>query len=150
MVYALPALASNFDFLSKFVNTLSMHYPSRSHLTIIVNAPSWFPKVYGAISPLLREKTREKVRVIGDVSGKGKHVEANRATLRDMLGEDCDLSFLDSGDSESAEEVRGYEHRSRTIIRCTPHSNNLLTIHTIRSSSQRNFIKFAEGTSAHV
>ena len=57
---------SNFEFLSKFVNTLSMHYPSRSHLTIIVNAPSWFPKVYAAISPLLREKTREKVRVIGE------------------------------------------------------------------------------------
>ncbi|GMI30289.1 hypothetical protein TrCOL_g5531 [Triparma columacea] len=107
---------SNFDFLSKFVNTLSMHYPSRSHLTIIVNAPAWFPKVYGAISPLLREKTREKVRVIGDVSGKGKHVDANRAALRDMLGDDCDLSFLDSRGSESLEE--------------------------------RNFIQFAEGTSA--
>ena len=138
---------SNFDFLSKFVNTLSMHYPSRSHLTIIVNAPAWFPKVYGAISPLLREKTREKVRVIGDVSGKGKHVDANRAALRDMLGDDCDLSFLDSRGSESLEEVRT---DSKTKLIYDTFLHNLLTqfAQLISLLLQRNFIQFAEGTSA--
>lgn len=92
-----PLVALNpekFDFLTKFVTTLSQHYPQRSHLTIIVNAPSWFNKIYKLISPMLRVKTREKVRIIGSVVGTGKAVERNREELREMVGGEVDVEFL--------------------------------------------------------
>ncbi|GMH91085.1 hypothetical protein TrVE_jg5035 [Triparma verrucosa] len=83
-----------FDFLTKFVQTLSQHYPQRSYLTIIVNAPSWFNKIYKLIQPMLRVKTREKVRIIGNIVGDGKAVERNREELRELIGRDVDVEFL--------------------------------------------------------
>ncbi len=79
----------NARFLKQFVGTLSAHYPGRGHLTIIVNAPSFFNRIWAFISPVLRPATRAKVRIIGDLS-----VEGNRKEAEEILGAGVDLGAL--------------------------------------------------------
>ena len=51
-------------FLLKFVKTMSDHYPSRSHKTLILNCPSWINMIYKLVRPLLRESTKKKITLM--------------------------------------------------------------------------------------
>lgn len=69
------------SFVKHVVSTMSHHYPSRSHKTLLINAPRWFGALYGVVKPLLRESTRQKIEIC---SGGSKQDDA----LRRVLGED--------------------------------------------------------------
>jgi CRAL/TRIO domain len=70
------------SFLKIFVKTMDSHFPQRANLTLVVNAPKWFHLLYKLLSPLLRETTKEKIRIHSN----GK--EQDNA-LRQQLDDDC-------------------------------------------------------------
>ena len=70
------------SFVQHVVTTMSHHYPSRSHKTLLINAPRWFGGIYSVIKPILRESTRQKIEIY---SGGMTQDDA----LRRVLNEDC-------------------------------------------------------------
>jgi hypothetical protein len=50
-----------------FVTTMDAHFPQRSHRTFLINAPKWFGAMYKLLSPLLRESTKEKIKIYAKV-----------------------------------------------------------------------------------
>lgn len=69
-------------FLKKFVTTMDAHFPQRSHKTLILNSPKWFNMLYKLISPLLRETTKEKIKILS----KGKEQDK---VLKEQLGDEA-------------------------------------------------------------
>jgi hypothetical protein len=47
-----------------FCTTMDAHFPQRSHRTLLINAPKWFGAIYKLISPLLRESTKQKIKIL--------------------------------------------------------------------------------------
>jgi hypothetical protein len=50
-----------------FVTIMDAHFPQRSHRTFLINAPKWFGAMYKLLSPLLRESTKEKIKIYAKV-----------------------------------------------------------------------------------
>jgi hypothetical protein len=63
-----------------FCRTMDAHFPQRSHKTLLINSPSWFGAIYKLISPLLRESTKQKIKILS--TGKKQDEE-----LRTLLSE---------------------------------------------------------------
>jgi len=68
------------SFLKRFVKTMSEHYPTRSHRTLIINAPRWIQMVFKVVKPMMRESTRKKMIIM---NGGTEQDEA----LKEVLGE---------------------------------------------------------------
>ena len=60
-----------------FCTTMDAHFPTRSHKTLLINAPRWFNTIYKIISPLLRESTKQKISILS----KGKKQDEALKTL---------------------------------------------------------------------
>jgi hypothetical protein len=56
-------------FVKDFVQMMSANYPQRSYKTLLLNAPSWFGMLYKMLSPMLRESTKAKIKILSH----GKH-----------------------------------------------------------------------------
>lgn len=69
------------NFVKTFVAMIDAHYPTRAYKTYMINAPQWFSTLYKAISPILRETTKEKIVLY---SAGDKQDQA----LREALGEE--------------------------------------------------------------
>lgn len=68
-------------FVKRYANAMETHYPERSHMTLIINAPRWFGTIYRLISPFLRESTKERTNIFS----KGKKQEK---ALREIFGDE--------------------------------------------------------------
>lgn len=60
---SLNKIRKSVGFVKQFCATIDQHYPQRSHKTLIINVPKWFGVIYRAISPLLREATRQMIEL---------------------------------------------------------------------------------------
>lgn len=104
------------DFFVKFVRTMSDHYPSRSHKTLIINCPGWINMMYKLVKPLLRESTKQKITLLNGGKKQDK-------MLIEILGVDAvpkellnDPSLLEEGQTESTTTIEG-EIRSFVLAR---------------------------------
>lgn len=70
-----PTLFKTLMHVSKL---LRKHFPQRQYAIFVINAPSWWKKVYRVLAPLVSKSQRDKVRVI---VGKEKSLE----TLKQMI-----------------------------------------------------------------
>ncbi|CAB9518106.1 SEC14 cytosolic factor [Seminavis robusta] len=91
------------SFVKEFVVMQSVHYPQRAYKTLLVNAPSWFEKLYQFFTPMLRESTKAKIEILGRGSP-----ERQKQVLTEVLGEDL-LQYLPddmlgSSDDEESQE----------------------------------------------
>jgi len=68
---------------SLFLSTMDAHFPQRSYKTYLINAPKWFGALYKLASPLLRESTKEKIRILS----KGKEQDE----ILGQLLQDCPI-----------------------------------------------------------
>lgn len=48
--------------VQKFCSTMDAHFPTRSHKTLLINAPKWFGALYKIISPFYARAPRRKFR----------------------------------------------------------------------------------------
>ena len=53
------------EFLKNASRTMQNYYVERCRLVFIINAPFFFGFIWRVISPLLHEKTRKKVKILG-------------------------------------------------------------------------------------
>ncbi len=58
-------IGDTLDFLSQSSKIIQGHYVERCHKIFIVNTPFFFNAVWRAISPLVHENTRRKIRILG-------------------------------------------------------------------------------------
>ncbi len=54
----------NLEYLKKTVGYANQHYPERSQVILIVNAPYFFSFLWKVIKPLVHENTQKKVRIL--------------------------------------------------------------------------------------
>lgn len=88
----------------RFCSTMDMHFPTRSHKTLLINAPRWFHAIYKILTPFLRESTRQNISILS----KGKEQDN---VLRSFLVE-CPL---DEENGLPAAEV-GMENEFRNFV----------------------------------
>lgn len=52
-------------FLRRSAHLIQEHYPERSKVILIVNAPGWFSFLWKVIKPMVNERTQKKIRIVG-------------------------------------------------------------------------------------
>lgn len=60
-----------------FCSTMDAHFPLRAHKTLLINAPKWFGAIFKLISPLLRESTKQNIKILS----KGRKQDETLSTL---------------------------------------------------------------------
>lgn len=67
----------NLSFLKKTIAFANQHYPERSHVIFIINAPFFFSMLWRVVKPLVHENTQKKVRILSSketLSGLQEHI----------------------------------------------------------------------------
>jgi hypothetical protein len=76
-------LPSTIDFLNTLSHVLSRGFPEIMDTIFVVNAPTTFTIMWGMMSHLLQQRTKDKLKVIGSKPA------AIKAALCAMVDEDC-------------------------------------------------------------
>ena len=72
------------DFLKKTISYANQHYPERSHVIYIVNAPSYFTWIWALIRPFVHENTQKKVRILSKkhtFEGLKEHIDESQIPI---------------------------------------------------------------------
>jgi CRAL/TRIO domain len=96
-------------FLKIFVQTMDSHFPQRANRTLLINAPKWFNMLYKLLSPLLRESTKEKIKIYSN------GIEQDNALLEVIQPENIEStpkSFWSSSQISISKNIR-YEGETR-------------------------------------
>ncbi len=110
------------SFLKVFVKTMDSHFPQRAHTTLLVNAPKWFHLIYKLVSPMMRESTKEKIKIFSNGS---EQDEALKAQLSAECVESLPDTFWstklsdnnDDDSSTSTQRVSTLEEELRDFVR---------------------------------
>lgn len=54
----------NLNFVKKSISIANCHYPERSFVIYIINAPQWFSMFWKIIKPMIHSNTQKKVRIL--------------------------------------------------------------------------------------
>eukprot|EP00541_Cyclophora_tenuis_P018912 CAMPEP_0116576342 /NCGR_PEP_ID=MMETSP0397-20121206/20481_1 /TAXON_ID=216820 /ORGANISM="Cyclophora tenuis, Strain ECT3854" /LENGTH=234 /DNA_ID=CAMNT_0004105377 /DNA_START=80 /DNA_END=784 /DNA_ORIENTATION=- len=82
---SLNKIRRSVGFIKQFCATIDQHYPQRSHKTLIINVPKWFGMIWRAISPLLRDSTRQMIELY---TNDKQQTEALQTYLGDNIPQD--------------------------------------------------------------
>merc|ERR1712232_518763 len=85
------------SFGRKLVAIMSNHYPTRSHQTLIINAPKRIKLAFNFVKPLMRESTRKKVRILNS----GRYQDS---LLKELLGSGESLPSYLSSEGTAADD----------------------------------------------
>lgn len=91
------------SFLKIFVQTMDSHFPQRASRTLLINAPKWFHMLYKLLSPLLRESTKEKIKIYSN------SVEQDNALLEVIHSDNIDATpktFWSSSKNDKSKNIR--------------------------------------------
>ena len=130
------------SFLKVFVKTMDSHFPQRAHTTLLVNAPKWFHLIYKLVSPMMRESTKEKIKIFSNGSEQDEALKAQLSAecveslpgtfwstkLPDNNGDD-DSSTSTQRESTLEEELRDFV---RTYLPALDFVFNLITFNLIK------------------
>jgi hypothetical protein len=94
----------NLNFVKKSIGFANCHYPERSFVIYIINAPTWFSFLWKVIKPMIHPNTQKKVRILSKketLSGLQEHIDISQIDSYyggglDFGGKDtCRVSNLD-------------------------------------------------------
>ncbi len=87
----------NMNYLKKTIAFANAHYPERSHVIFIVNAPFFFSLLWKIVKPLVHENTQKKVKILsGKETLKGLQEHIHISNIPVYSGGECDYGGHDS------------------------------------------------------
>lgn len=69
------------DSVKKTVNWANQHYPERSYVILVVNAPMWFSWIWKLIKGLVHENTQRKIKILSQkevLNGLLEHIDIDQ------------------------------------------------------------------------
>lgn len=87
----------NMNYLKKTIAYANAHYPERSHVIFIVNAPYFFSLLWKMVKPMVHENTQKKVRILSTkdtLKGLQEHIPIE--SIPEYYGGQCDYGGRDS------------------------------------------------------
>jgi hypothetical protein len=72
------------DFLKKTISYANQHYPERSYVIYIVNAPSYFTWIWSFVRPFVHENTQKKVHILSKkhtLEGLKEHIDESQIPI---------------------------------------------------------------------
>lgn len=87
----------NFTYVSTTIGYANAHYPERSYVIYIVNAPMWFSYLWKMLKPMVHENTQNKVRILSrseTLKGLQEHIDL--ADIPEYYGGGRDFGGSDS------------------------------------------------------
>ena len=85
------------EHLKKSVSAANQHYPERSFVIFVVNAPMWFSFIWKLIKPLVHENTQKKVKILSKhelLKGLQEHIDISQ--IPEYYGGQLDFGGHDS------------------------------------------------------
>lgn len=85
------------EHLKKSVSAANQHYPERSYVIFVVNAPMWFSFIWKLIKPLVHENTQKKVKILSKhevLKGLQEHIDISQ--IPEYYGGQLDFGGHDS------------------------------------------------------
>lgn len=74
-------VGDNLAFVKRSVGYANVHYPERSFVIYIINAPTWFTFMWAVIKPMVHENTQKKVRILSKsqtLEGLQEHIDISQ------------------------------------------------------------------------
>jgi CRAL/TRIO domain len=96
----------NLDYVKKTIGYANAHYPERSHVIYLVNAPMWFSILWRIVRPLVHPNTQAKVRILtrsDTLAGLQEHIDISN--IPEFYGGKLDFGGKDSCRFHSPEVV---------------------------------------------
>jgi hypothetical protein len=87
----------NMNYLKKTIAFANAHYPERSHVIFIVNAPFFFSLLWKIVKPMVHENTQKKVKILSakeTLKGLQEHIHISQIPV--YYGGECDFGGHDS------------------------------------------------------
>lgn len=88
---------SNMDYIKKTVGIANLHYPERSYVIYVVNAPFYASLGWKLIKPLVHENTQKKVKILSaseTLKGLQEHIDISQ--IPEFYGGQLDYGGHDS------------------------------------------------------
>lgn len=88
---------SNMDYIKKTVGIANLHYPERSHIIYVINAPYYASWGWKLLKPLVHENTQKKVRILSPsetLKGLQEHIDISQ--IPEFYGGQLDFGGHDS------------------------------------------------------
>ena len=88
---------SNMDYIKKTVGIANMHYPERSFVIFVINAPFFASFAWKLVKPLVHENTQKKVRILSageSLKGLQEHIDISQ--IPEYYGGQMDFGGNDS------------------------------------------------------
>jgi hypothetical protein len=85
------------EHLKKSVGAANAHYPERSYVIFVVNAPVWFSFIWKIVKPLVHENTQKKVKILSKretLQGLQEHLDISQ--IPEYYGGELDFGGHDS------------------------------------------------------
>ena len=101
----------NLDYVKKTIGYANAHYPERSHVIYLVNAPMWFSILWRIVRPMVHPNTQAKVRILtrsDTLNGLQEHIDISN--IPEFYGGQLDFGGRDSCrfHSPEVEEMASY------------------------------------------
>lgn len=96
----------NLDYVKKTIGYANAHYPERSHVIYLVNAPIWFSILWRIVRPMVHPNTQAKVRILtrsDTLKGLQEHIDISN--IPEFYGGQLDFGGKDSCRFHSPEVV---------------------------------------------
>lgn len=71
----------NMNYLKKTLSIAGQHYPERSYVIFIINAPSFFSFIWRIVKPLVNENTQKKIKILSakdTLNGLLEHIDISQ------------------------------------------------------------------------
>jgi hypothetical protein len=94
------------DHTRRTIATANQHYPERSHVIFVVNAPSWSSFVWRLLSPFVHPNTQKKVKILSKketLAGLQEHLDISQ--IPEYYGGQLDFGGPDSCRFKSPESL---------------------------------------------
>ena len=96
----------NLEYVRKTIAYANAHYPERSHVIYLVNAPVWFSMLWRVVRPLVHPNTQKKVRILtksDTLKGMQEHIDISN--IPEYYGGQLDFGGHDSCRYHSPEVI---------------------------------------------
>ena len=96
----------NLEYVRKTIAYANAHYPERSHVIYLVNAPVWFSMLWRVVRPLVHPNTQKKVRILtksDSLKGLQEHIDISN--IPEYYGGQLDFGGHDSCRYHSPEVI---------------------------------------------
>lgn len=99
-------VGDNLEYVKKTIGYANAHYPERSYVIYLVNAPYWFSLLYQIVRPMVHPNTQAKVRILtkaATLKGLQEHIDISN--IPEFYGGQLDFGGHDSCRYQSPEVV---------------------------------------------